>query len=111
MEVGPDRPLSASVVDALITANEDEQIEIARTCWECGWHEERLVRIESIETTQGNDGAVERSELIDDITREAEAIESIAMLEHALAEVRRQRRLEPNESRAADTTPDEEHDS
>lgn len=111
IEVGPERPLSTSVVDAQLAAPEAEQIEIARTCWECGWHEERTVHIDSIETTEGDAHAVERTELIADITRKAEAIESITMLEHVLAEVGRQQRLEANEPRAPDTTPDEEHDS
>ena len=53
MEVGPNHPLSASVADALLAADEDEQIVIARNCWACGWREERSVSIDSIETTEG----------------------------------------------------------
>lgn len=94
MEVGPDQPLSASVADALIAGNEDEQIIIARNCWACGWTEERSVVIDSIETTKGDADAVERAALLDDIMSEATAIDSLATLEDALAEIRRQRRLE-----------------
>jgi hypothetical protein len=94
MEVGPDQPLSASVADALLAAVEDEQIIVARNCWACGWTEERLVVIDSIETTEGDAQAVERAALLDDIMNEATAIDDLGMLKKALAEVRRQRRLE-----------------
>lgn len=104
MEVGPEHPPSASLVDALITADEDERVEISRTCWECGWQEERLVRIDTIE---GDDQAVERAALINDIMTEVAAIDSLATLEDALAEVRRQRRLDSDvSSTATDTTPE-----
>ncbi|WP_042664307.1 hypothetical protein [Haloferax sp. ATB1] len=85
LEVGPDHPPSASLTDALLAADEDECIEVSRNCWNCGWHEERQVRVASIETTEG-----------DEITDELAAIESLATLEDALAEIRRQRRLEPS---------------
>ena len=94
MEVGPDQPLSASVADALLAGDEDEQIIVARNCWACGWTEERTVVIDSIETTQGDTDVVERAALLDDIMREATAIDSLATLEDALVEIRRQRRLE-----------------
>lgn len=107
IEVGPEHPLSASLVDALIAADEDEQIEISRDCWECGWREERVLRIESVETIDGDEPVAKRASLLNEIRSEAEAIESIAMLEDALAEVRRQRRLEPDASSATtDNTPD-----
>ena len=94
MDVGPDQPLSASVVDALLAAVEDESIIITRDCWACGWSEERSVVIDSIETTEGDAQAVERAALLDDIMNEATAIDDLGTLENALAEVRRQRRLE-----------------
>ena len=94
MEVGPDQPVSASVADALLAAGEAEQIIVARNCWACGWTEERSVVIDSIETTEGDADAVERAALLDDIMREATAIDSLATLKATLAEVRRQRRLE-----------------
>ena len=96
VEVGADQPLSASVADVLLAADEDEQIIVARNCWACGWTEERSVVIDSIETTEGDADAVERAALLDDIMREAAAIDSLATLEHALSEIRRQRRLEPS---------------
>ncbi|MFC4360229.1 hypothetical protein ACFO0N_19960 [Halobium salinum] len=94
MEVGPDQPLSASVTDALLAADEAEQIIVARNCWACGWTEDRSVVIDSIETTEGDTDAIERAVLLDDIMSEATAIDSLATLEDALAEIRRQRRLE-----------------
>lgn len=94
MEVGPDQPLSASVADALLAAAEDEQIIVARNCWACGWNEERSVVIDSIETTEGDATADERAALLDDIMSEATSIDDLATLEDALAEVRRNRRLE-----------------
>ena len=102
MEVGPDQPLSASVVDALLTGGEDEQLIIARTCWACGWAEERSVVIDSIETTEGDTDTVERAALLDDIMSEATAIDNLATLKDALAEIRRQRRLETTASDSAD---------
>lgn len=107
MEVGPDQPLSASVTDALLAATEDEQIIVARNCWACGWSEERLVVIDSIEKTEGDADAVERAAFLDDIMREATAIDSLATLEDALAEIRRQRRLETT---ASDSTDDHDDD-
>jgi len=106
MEVGPDQPLSASVVDALLTGGEDEQIIIARNCWACGWAEERAVVIDSIETTKGDTDAVERAALLDDIMSEAMAIDDLETLEDALAEIRRQRHLETTASDSADTHDD-----
>jgi len=94
MDVGPDQPLSASVADALLAAVEDEPIIVTRDCWACGWSEERSVIIDSIETTEGDAQAVERAALLDDIMTEATAIDDLGTLEDALAEVRRQRRLE-----------------
>lgn len=102
MEVGPDQPLSVSVMDALLAGDEDEQIIIARNCWACGWAEERAVVIDSIETTEGDATAVERAVLLDDIMSEVTAIDSLATLKDSLAEIRRQRRLEPTTSDSAD---------
>ena len=103
MEVGPDYPLSASVADALLATDEDEQIVIARNCWACGWREERSVSIDLIETTKGDTHAVERAALLDDIIDEATAIDDLTTLEDTLAEVRRQRRLK---TAGADATDD-----
>jgi hypothetical protein len=107
IEVWPDQLLSTSVTDALLAADEDEQIVIARNCWVCGWGEERSVSIDPIETTEGDTHAVERATLIDDIMSEATAINSLATLEDTLAEIRRQRRLEAAASGSADDTGDE----
>lgn len=102
LEVGPDQPLSASVADALLAGDEDEQIIVARNCWTCGWSEDRSVVIDSIETTEGDADAVERATLLDDIMREATAIDDLGALEDALAEIRRQRRLETTASDSPD---------
>jgi len=96
LEVGPERSLSTSLPEAILTAEEDEYIEVSRDCWDCGWHEEREVRIASIETTEGDETAVERAALVEEITDELAAIDRLATLEDALAEIRRQRRLEPS---------------
>jgi len=94
LEVGPDQPLSTLLTDALLAANEDECIDVSRNCWDCGWHELRQIRVESIYTTDGDEVAVKRSSLIEEITNELEAIERLATLEDTLAEVRRRQRLE-----------------
>lgn len=91
LEIGPDRPLSTSLTDALLTADVDEGIDISRNCWDCGWHEQRHIRVESIDTTEGDKVAVERAALIDEITDELAAIESLATLEDTLAEVHQHR--------------------
>ena len=94
-EVGPDRPLSMSLSDAVLAAEEDERIEVTRDCWDCGWHETRQLRIESVDTTAGDQIAVERAVLIDEITDELAEIDQVATLEGLLTEARRQRRADP----------------
>lgn len=95
LEVGPDRPSSTSLSDAVLDAAEDERLDVVRTCWDCGWQEERRLRMEAIETTAGDADAIERSRLLEEITDELAAIEALGTLEDTLAEIRRQRRLEP----------------
>lgn len=36
LEVGLERPLSASLSDAILAVDEDERIEVTRDCWDCG---------------------------------------------------------------------------
>ena len=95
LEVGPDRPPSTSLSDAVLDAAEDERLDVVRTCWDCGWQEERRLRIEAIDTTAGDDAMIERAALLKEITDELAAIEDLRTLEDTLAEVRGQRRLEP----------------
>lgn len=107
MEVGPEHSLSASLVDVLIATDQDEQLEISRNCWECGWREERVICVESVATVDGDEPVAKRASLLTEIRSESEAIESIAILEDALAAVRRQRHLEPDASDAVtDNTSD-----
>jgi hypothetical protein len=95
LEVGPDKPPSTSLTNAVLDAAEDERLDVVRTCWACGWQEERRLRVEAIDTTAGDDAVIERAALLEEITDELEAIEALGTLEDTLAEVRRQRRLEP----------------
>jgi hypothetical protein len=95
LEVGPDRPPSTSLSDAVLDAAEDDCLDVVRTCWDCGWQEERRLRVEAIDTTAGDADAIERACLLEEITDELAAIESLGTLEDTLAEIRRQRRLEP----------------
>lgn len=94
LEVGPERPLSTPLRDAVLAADVDERLEITRDCWDCGWHEVRQLRVESIDMTAGDEAAVERAALVNEITDELAAIEDVAPLEDALAEIRRQRRTD-----------------
>lgn len=103
LEVGPDRPPSTSLSDAVLDAAEDERLDVVRICWDYGWQEERRLRVEAIETTAGDADAIERARLLEEITDELEAIEALGTLEDTLTEVRRQRRLEPT---AEDTNED-----
>ena len=96
LEVGPEQPLSTSLRDAVLAAEADECLEITRACWDCGWQEMRQVRVESIDTTAGDEAAVERATLLNEIADELAVIENIATLEDALAEIRRHRQLEPH---------------
>lgn len=100
----PDRPRSTSLSDAVLAAEEDEHIEVTRNCWDCGWHETRQLRIESIDTTAGDETAVERAALIDKITDELAAIESKDTLEETLAAIRRQRETDPTTTDTDDAT-------
>jgi hypothetical protein len=104
LEVGPDRPLSTSPIDALMSATEDESIEVSRDCWDCGWHEERQIRVESIKTTDGDAVAIKRANLIAEITDELTAIENPTTLEDTLAEVRQHRRVETARDETGDGT-------
>lgn len=61
---------------------------MTRECWDCGRHEARQIRVESIDTTEGNGAAVERAALVDEITDEIAVVVGVATLEDALAEVR-----------------------
>lgn len=91
LEVGPNRPLSASVTDAVLAAEEDERIEVTRDCWNCGWHETRQIRVESVDTTAGDETTVERAVLVDEITDELAEIGRVTTLEKLLAETRQHR--------------------
>ncbi|WP_248898358.1 hypothetical protein [Haloplanus halobius] len=104
LEVGPDRPLSTSLSDAVLAADEDEQIEVTRDCWDCGWHETRALRVTSIDTTDGDETAVERAGLIDEITDELAAIESVGTLEETLAAIREQRKTDAATTDTDDAT-------
>ena len=106
MDVGPNQPVTASVADALLAAGEDDQIIVTRHCWECGWTEDRAVSIDSIETTEGDGATVERAALLDDIEDELAAIKSLATLKDVLAEIRRQRRLEPQTDNTKEDAPE-----
>jgi len=96
LEVGPDRLPSTSLSDAVLDAAADERLDVIRTCWDCGWQEERRLRVEAIDTTAGDADSIERARLLEEITDELAAIEALGTLEDTLAEVRRQRRLEPS---------------
>ncbi|MFC7130579.1 hypothetical protein [Haloferax chudinovii] len=102
MEVGPNWPPSISVAKALLAADAEEQLELSRNCWECGWQETRVVRIDSIETTTGDAHTIKRAALVDEITAELEAIDSLETLSDALADLRRQRQLEADTAGTTD---------
>ncbi|EMA03502.1 hypothetical protein SAMN05443574_1237 [Haloarcula vallismortis] len=104
LEVGPEQPLSTSLRDAVLSAEADERLEITRACWDCGWQEVRQVRVESIDTTAGNETAVERAGLIDEINNELAGIESVDTLEEALATIRQHRDTDPSTIDTDDTT-------
>ncbi|MDT3437379.1 hypothetical protein [Haloarcula sp. 1CSR25-25] len=104
LEVGPDRPLSTSLSDAILAAEEDEHIEVTRDCWDCGWHETRTLRVASIDTTTGDKTAVERAALIDEITDELASIGSVDTLAEMLAAIRRQRATNPARTDTDDAT-------
>ena len=104
LEVGPERPIWTSLRDAVLAAEADERLEITRACWDCGWQEVRQVRVESIDTTAGDEAAVERATLLGEIDNELAAIENVATLEDALAEIRRHRQLEPHPPEREDTS-------
>ena len=104
LEVGPERPPSTSLRDAVLAAEPDERLEITRVCWDCGWQEVRQLRIESIDTTAGDEATVQRATLIDEINDELAGIESVDTLEEALATIRRHRDTDPVTTETDDTT-------
>lgn len=95
LEVGPEWPLSTSLSDAILAAAEDERIEVTRNCWDCGWQESRQIRVDSIDTTAGDETVVERATLLDEITDELAGIDSVETLEDLLAAIHRHRRTDP----------------
>lgn len=95
LEIGPHRPLSTSLPDVLLAADEDERIEFTRDCWDCGWHKVRQIHVESIDTTADDETAVERAALVDEITDDLATIEDLATLEEVRAEISRRRRHGP----------------
>jgi len=104
LEVGPERPPSTSLRDAVLVAETDERLEITRVCWDCGWQEVRHLRIESIDTTAGDETTVQRAALIDEINDELAGIESVDTLEEALATIRQHRDTDPATTETDDTT-------
>ncbi|QRY26023.1 MULTISPECIES: hypothetical protein [Halobacteriales] len=104
IEVGPEQPLSTSLRGAVLAAEADERLEITQACWDCGWQEVRQVRVESIDTTSGDETAVERAALLHEINDEIAGIESVDTLEEALATIRRHRDTEPATTDTDDTT-------
>ena len=104
LEVGREQPLSTSLRDAVLAAEPDERLEITRVCWDCGWQEVRQLRVESIDTTAGDEAAVKRATLIDEINDELAEIDSVDTLEEALATIRRHRDTEPATTDTNDTT-------
>ena len=103
IEVGPEQPLSTSLRDAVLATEADERLEITRACWDCGWQEVRQVRVESIDTTSGDETAVERAALLHEINDEIAGIESVDTLEEALATIRRHRDTDPTTTDMDDT--------
>ena len=104
LKVGPEQPVSTSLRDAILVAEPDERLEITRVCWDCGWQEVRQVRVESIDTTGGDETAVARAGLIDEINDELAGIEDVDTLEEALATIRRHRDTDPATTDMDDTT-------
>lgn len=94
LEIGPERPPSTSLRDAVLGADADERFAITRDCWDCGWHEMRQLRVESIETTAGDDAAVWRAALVAELTDELAGIDSVETLEGTLVAICRQRRTD-----------------
>ena len=64
----------------------------------------RALRVASIDTTAGDETAVERAALIDEITDELAAIESVDTLEETLAAIRQQRETDPTTTDTDDAT-------
>ena len=105
VEVGPSMSFSTSLSNAILAAGEDECIKVIRDCWQSGCHEGREVRIEYIEVTDGDSQVVDRARLVSAIHEELDGIERQDTLEQALAEIKRNRRLE-DATGTDDTTTD-----
>ncbi|MFC7166044.1 hypothetical protein [Halospeciosus flavus] len=90
-EVGPEWPIGTSLADAILDVDVDGRIVLARNCWTCGWSEERVVRVESIDETSGDPDVVERRRLLDTLTDTLEDVEDTETLERLLEDVRARR--------------------
>jgi hypothetical protein len=94
VEVSSSNSFSNSLSDVILAADEGECLTVVQDCWQCGWHEDREVRIEQIDVTDGDSRAVDRAALVSEIQEELDGIERLDTLEQALAEIKRHRRLE-----------------
>lgn len=75
----------------MLTADEDDLLEVTRVCWECGWEETRELCVDEIRVESGDEAVQKRRELLEEVNDELERIESIDALRDALAGVERVR--------------------
>jgi len=94
LEVGPDRRFRRRFPTQSLQRRRTSESRLPEIVGTVGGHETRRIRIESIDTTAGDEAAIERAVLIDEIIDELEGIDQVATLEDLLAETRRQRRTD-----------------
>lgn len=98
VEPGPDSSPLATVAEAVLNAEEEDTILVARDCWECGWRETRRLQLTAIEVESGDQTVHQRRRLIDEVSAELADIQRIPSLRDALAEIRRVQQMEPSGS-------------
>lgn len=90
-EVGPGRPPSTPLADAILDTEQGDEVVLHRQCWTCGWSEDRHVKVAGIETEHGDPATVDRQQRLSELRGMLEEIEDTETLESVLQYVRQQR--------------------
>ncbi|WP_042662467.1 hypothetical protein [Haloferax sp. ATB1] len=90
-EVGPGRPPSTPLANAILDTEQGEEVILHRQCWTCGWSEDRHVEVAAIETEHGDPEIVDRQQRLSELAGLLEEIEDTETLDSVLHYVRQQR--------------------
>ncbi|WP_115891656.1 hypothetical protein [Haloferax sp. Atlit-48N] len=87
-EVGPGRPPSTPLANAILDTEQGEEVILHRQCWTCGWSEDRHIEVAAIETEHGDPEIVDRQQRLSELVGLLEGTEDTETLESVLQYVR-----------------------